>query len=66
VTSKQLYRWLAAQGCTFQSTKSGHKKVFLGTRQTVLPMHGNQHDLNQGLVDAIKKQLGLKQTHEMK
>lgn len=59
MTSKELYRWLAAQGCTFQTTKSGHKKVLLGSRQSVLPQHGKR-ELGTGLVQSIKKQLGLK------
>jgi mRNA interferase HicA len=60
VTSRELYRWLAERGCKFQPAKGGHLKVFLGARQTVIPMHGTKHDLNKGLVAAIKKQLGLK------
>lgn len=60
MTSKELYRWLADQGCTFQNTKSGHKKVSLGSKRSILPMHGNNHDLNSKLVKDIKKQLGLK------
>lgn len=60
MTSRELYRWLAAQGCTFQTTKGGHKKVFLGTRQSVLPMHGKSAEIGTGLFNAIKKQLGLK------
>ena len=50
----------AARACTFKTTRSGHLKVFLGSRQSVLPMHGNDHDLNSGLVKNIKGQLGLK------
>ena len=38
----------------------GHLTVRLGDRVTDLPMHGTQKELGIGLVNAIKKQLGLK------
>ena len=60
MTSAQLKRWLAAQGCTFQPGKGGHLIVKLGDLQTVLPMHGSRKELKKGTVEAIKKQLGLK------
>jgi mRNA interferase HicA len=60
VTSRQFKRWLASQGCTFQSTKSSHLKVFRGHYAAVLPMHGGDKQLGGGLVHRIKKQLGLK------
>ena len=34
--------------------------VRLGEKRSVLPMHGAKHDLPKGLVEAIKRQLGLK------
>jgi mRNA interferase HicA len=61
VNSRQLKRWLAKQGCTFQPGKGGHLKVRLGVRAAILPMHGKRKELPTGLVEAIKKQLGLKQ-----
>lgn len=61
VKSSELKRWLEQQGCTFATTKSGHLRVFLGDRQSVLPMHGARKDLGKGLVEAIKKDLGLKE-----
>ncbi|HMM77685.1 MAG TPA: type II toxin-antitoxin system HicA family toxin [Gammaproteobacteria bacterium] len=58
MNSKQFKRWLAAQGATFEPGKGGHLKVTLNGRQTVLPMHSGE--LKKGLVEGIKKQLGLK------
>lgn len=60
MTCKELKKWLASLGCTFQPGKGGHLRVFLGERVSVLPMHGGGHELGKGLVEAIKKQLGLK------
>jgi len=56
--SKEFKRWLAAQGATFAPGKGGHLKVYLNGKQSVLPMHSGE--LKTGLVQAIKKQLGLK------
>ena len=58
VTSKEFKRWLAGQGATFKAGKGSHLKVYLNGRQSVLPMH--DAELKKGLVEAIKKQLGLK------
>ena len=60
MTSNQFKRWLAAQGCTFESGKGGHLIVRLGDRKSVLPMHGSSKELGTGLVNKIKKDLGLK------
>jgi mRNA interferase HicA len=53
---------LAAQECTFETKKggSGHLIVRRGGRKSELPMHGGAKELGTGLVNAIKKQLGLK------
>jgi len=59
MTSAELKRFLAKQGCTFESGKGGHLIVRLGARRSVLPMHGSRKDLGTGLVKAILKQLGL-------
>ena len=58
MNSKELKRWLEKQGATFEPGKGGHLKVFLNGRFSVLPMHSI--DLKKGLVEGIKKQLGLK------
>jgi mRNA interferase HicA len=60
VTSTELKRWLEKQGCTFTTGKGGHLYVQLGDKRTVLPMHGKKKDLPTGLVNGIKKDLGLK------
>ena len=59
---QELKKWLATQGCTFESKRagSGHLIVRLGDRKTELPLHGGRKELGTGLVNAIKKQLGLK------
>lgn len=59
MTSAELKRWLAKQGCTFEPGRGGHLTVRLGDRVSTLPMHGKGKDLGTGLVNAIKKQLGL-------
>ncbi len=55
----EFKRWLAKQGVTFGTQEGGHLKIFLRGRQSILPMHGK--DLPKGLVESIKKQLGLKE-----
>jgi len=60
VTSGELKRWLAARGCTFAPGRGGHLTVRLGEKVSTLPMHGKQKELGTGLVNEIKKQLGLK------
>ena len=59
MTSQELKRWLMKQGCTLEPGKGGHLLVRRGDRMSVLPMHGGGKDLGTGLVNAIKRQLGL-------
>ena len=61
MTSSEFKRWLKAQGCTFDESrgKGGHIVVRRGPLQSVLPMHGGKKDLGTGLVQQIKKDLGL-------
>ena len=59
MTSAQLKRWLAARGCAFEAGKGGHLIVRLGSRRSILPMHGSKKELGKGLVLKIKKDLGL-------
>jgi mRNA interferase HicA len=59
MNSNEFKRWLAKQGATFAPGNGSHLKVFLNGRQSVLPMHARE--LKTGLVEAIKKQLGLKE-----
>ena len=62
MNASELRRWLAKQGCTFETHKggSGHMTVRLGDRTSQLPMHGQNKELGTGLVNKIKKDLGLK------
>lgn len=59
MTPREFKRWLAAQGCTFSPGRGGHLKVRRGDRMSVLPMHGHGKGLGTGLVQRIKKDLGL-------
>lgn len=60
VKASELKRWLEKQGCTFQAGKGGHLKVRLGSRRSVLPLHGGGQEIGRDLEERIKKQLGLK------
>jgi mRNA interferase HicA len=61
MNSNEFKRYLAKQGATFQTHKggSGHLTVTLNGRTSQLPMHGKK-ELGTGLVERIKKDLGLK------
>ena len=56
--SSEFKHWLAAQGATFESAKGSHLKVKLNGKTSYLPMHSKE--LKTGLVQGIKKQLGMK------
>jgi mRNA interferase HicA len=60
MTAAQLRRWLATRGCTFEPGKGGHLVVRRNGRKSVLPMHGSRKELGTGLVEKIKRDLGLK------
>jgi mRNA interferase HicA len=62
VNAQELKKWLAARGCTFEPKPggSGHLVVRRGALKSEIPMHGARKELGTGLVNAIKKQLGLK------
>lgn len=54
----EFVRWLKQQGVEIkQGTK--HLKLYLNGKQTTLPRHPSQ-ELKTGLVEGVKKQLGLK------
>ena len=59
MTSGELKRWLEKQGCTFGTQKGSHRKVYLGDKQSVIPMHAKK-EMPTGTVNGIKKALGLK------
>jgi mRNA interferase HicA len=58
----EFRRWLKKQGCEFETHEggSGHITVTYKGRKSQLPAHGQGKDLGTGLVQSIKKQLGLK------
>jgi mRNA interferase HicA len=58
VKSSEFKRWPEKQGATFGSSSGSHLKVQLNGRKSILPMHNKE--LGTGLVESIKKQLGLK------
>jgi mRNA interferase HicA len=58
VKSREFKRWLEKQGANFTPGKGSHFRVELNGKTSVLPMHSK--DLKKGLVEGIKKQLGLK------
>ncbi len=58
VKSSEFKRWLAKQGVTFGTQKGSHLKLFYLSRHSILPLHTKE--LGKGLVETIKKQLGLK------
>lgn len=60
MNSGQFRRYLAKQGCTFEAGKGGHLIVRLGDRKSILPQHGGKKQLGTGLMNAIRKDLGLK------
>lgn len=62
MNAQELKRWLAKAGCSFESHKggSGHLTIRRGDRTSQLPMHGKGKELGNGLVNKIKKDLGLK------
>jgi len=58
VKQSEFVRWLSQQGATFKDG-SKHLKVYLNGKQTHLPRHPSS-ELKTGLVQGVKKQLGLK------
>jgi mRNA interferase HicA len=60
VTSAQVKRWLAKQGCTFEPAKGGHLRVRRGDRFSIMPWNRSCKELGTGLINQIKKDLGLK------
>ena len=60
MNSRQFQNWLKKQGCKFYPGKGGHKEARLGTRKSIVPTHGGKKQLGKGLMESIKKDLGLK------
>ena len=59
MNSSQFRRYLAKEGCTFEPGKGGHLIVRRGDRTSVLPQHGGKKQLGTGLMNKIKRDLGL-------
>jgi mRNA interferase HicA len=57
----EFRRWLKAQGAQFKTHRSGssHYRVTLNGRSTIFPDHGG-NEIGKGLVEKIKKDLGIK------
>jgi mRNA interferase HicA len=55
----EFRKWLKKQGATFTPAKGSHFRVTLNGKSTIFPDHGSK-EIGTGLVEAIKKQLGLK------
>ena len=62
MNGNELKRWLRDRDCSFETHKggSGHITVRRDGRKSQLPMHGGKRELGTGLVNKIKKDLGLK------
>ena len=60
MNTNQFRNWLRKQGCTFERGRGGHVIVRRGKRKSILPTHGRRRQLGTGLMDKIKKDLGLK------
>lgn len=58
--TSEFVRWLRAQGATFgRHGKGSHLKVYLNGKFSIVPMHRSK-EIGTGLVEKIKKDLGLK------
>jgi mRNA interferase HicA len=55
----EFKRWLKQQGAVITPGKGSHHKVTLNRKTTVFPDHGSK-EIGTGLVEKIKKDLGLK------
>jgi mRNA interferase HicA len=61
MNASEFRRYLAKQGCTFETHRggSGHVTVRHGDRTSQLPMHGGRKELGTGLVNKICKDLDI-------
>ena len=55
----EFRKWLKNQGAEFKPAKGSHFRVTLNGKTTIFPDHGSK-EIGTGLVEQIKKQLGLK------
>jgi mRNA interferase HicA len=61
MNAAEFRRWLAKRGCKFENHKGGrgHLMVRLGGKTSQPPMRGSHTEPGTGLVNKIKKDLGL-------
>jgi mRNA interferase HicA len=59
VKYSEFRKWLQQRGATFVPAKGSHWKVTLNGKTTIFPDHGAK-EIGAGLVEKIKKDLGLK------
>jgi len=58
--TSEFVRWLKAKGVQIEGFgKGSHLRVSLNDRSSVVPMHPSK-EIGKGLVEKIKKDLGLK------
>ena len=55
----EFRKWLTRQGAVFKSARGSHFRVYLNGRQNIFTDHGAR-EIGNGLVQKIKKDLGLK------
>ncbi|WP_277189571.1 type II toxin-antitoxin system HicA family toxin [Caballeronia sp. BR00000012568055] len=55
----EFKRWLREQGVQFEPGKGSHFRATLNGRRSTFPDHGSK-EIGKGMVESIKKQLGLK------
>ncbi|WP_041795135.1 hypothetical protein [Pararhodospirillum photometricum] len=63
MNTDQFERWLKNQGVLVDTKKgTGHKDLLnpANGKRSILPTHGGRKQLGTGLVERIKKDLGLK------
>lgn len=59
VKYSEFRRWLSKLGARFEPAKGSHFKVTLNGRHSIFPDHGGK-EIGRGLVEKIRKDLGLK------
>jgi mRNA interferase HicA len=59
MTAREFRRWLAKQGCTFETHKggSGRLTVIRGDGRSQPPMHGSHKDLGTRFISKIKTEI---------
>jgi mRNA interferase HicA len=55
----EFRRWLLRQGVKISPAKGSHLKLTLNGKSSIFPFHGAK-EIGTGLVEKIKKDLGLK------